>query len=84
MKSLYLGLQGYPHFTSSIQMDQPLELYINDNWLTDLIIQDSSKLLGNCNLSDNPLLGNLNDANLSLCTRNGLTVPICYQLLGQP
>ena len=72
-----LGYPGYPgnHFTGSLRLNQPLWLHINDNWITDVVIQDSS-VLGTggyyCDLSNNPLLGNLNIAGLTRCFKNGL------------
>ena len=72
---LFLGHLGIPgnHFTGSLKLNRPLRLIINDNWITDVLIQDSSQLSSsNCDLSNNPLLGNLNIANLTMCTKNGL------------
>ena len=77
LQYLYLGYSGAPgnHFTGSVRLNFPLDLYINDNWITDVVIQDSSVLAtggSNCDLSNNPLLGNSNIAGLTLCTKNGL------------
>ena len=65
---------GYPenHFTGSLRLNQPIQLYINDNWITDVVIQDNSTLTSYCDLSNNPLLGNPNIAELTGCTKSGL------------
>ena len=70
---LYLGQSGYPgnHFTGTLSLNQPIRLRINDNWITDVVIQDSSAI-SVCDLSDNPLLGNPNIANLTMCSKGGL------------
>ena len=67
---------GYPanpgnHFTGSLRLNRPDQLYINDNWITDVIFQDSTGL-SECDLSNNPLLGNPYIAGLNMCTKNGL------------
>ena len=71
----YLGFSGYPgnHFSGVIRLNVPSQLFINDNWITDVIIQDSSRLTsGYCDLSRNPLFGNPNIAALTGCVKNGL------------
>ena len=72
LKYLYLGAPRYPgnHFTGSLRLNRPIELYINDNWIADVVIQDSS-VLATCDLSNNPLLGNPNIDEL-MCTNNDL------------
>ena len=77
LQFLHLGAPGYPgnHFTGSLRLNRPIELRINDNWITDVVIQDSSVLGtdGNdCDLSNNPLLDNPNIAGLTMCTKNDL------------
>ena len=74
LTELRLGWPGNSgnHFTGSIRLNQPLDLMINDNWLTDIIIQDVSKLTSDkCDLSNNPLLGNPNIAGMN-CSKNAL------------
>ena len=77
LQYLFLGWPGNPgnHFTGSLILNQPIQLYINDNWITDVVIQDSS-VLGtggySCHLDNNPLLGNPNIAGLTKCTQDGL------------
>ena len=71
----FIGL-GYPdetqnQFSGILRLNRPIELYINDNWITDVVIQDSSAL-AYCDLSNTPLLGNPNIANLTMCTKIGL------------
>ena len=75
IKYLQLGYPGYPgnFFTGTLTLDQPFQLWINDNWIADLEIQDSSQInLSKCELSNNPLLGNPNIAGLTICTTDGL------------
>ena len=70
---LELGQSGYPgnHFTGTLILNRPRILRINDNWITNVVIQDGSGLI-TCDLSDNPLLGNPGIAGLSGCTMDGL------------
>ena len=74
LQNIYLGYAGRPgtHFTGTLRLTTPIEIFINDNWITDIIIQDTSQLTSNCDLSNNPLLGNLNIAVLTMCTKNAL------------
>ena len=74
LQHLALGYPGYSgnRFTGTVKLNQPIELYINDNWITDVIIQDTSKLTFQCDLSNNPLLGNINIAALTNCTQTAL------------
>ena len=67
---------GYPgtngnHFTGTLYLNKPFEFLINDNWITDVVIRDMS-LISRCDLSNNPLLGNPNIVNLTICTQSGL------------
>ena len=73
MVKLELGNPGSPgnHFTGSVVIKSPIYFYINYNWITDVIIQDTSSLI-ECDLSHNPLLRNPNIAGLSMCTKQGL------------
>ena len=74
MKYVYLGWPDAPgnHFTGSLVLNQPFNLYINDNWITDVQVIDPTELLG-CDLSNNPLLGNPNIISLvNKCGQNGL------------
>ena len=70
LNALDLGYPGYPgnHFTGSIVLNQPHYLFINDNWITDVVVYDPIKKMGNCDLSFNPNIVNLT----SYCTRNGI------------
>ena len=75
LEYLQLGYPGFPgnHFTGSVRLNAPVFLFINENWITDVVIQDKSGLpTNNCDLSNNPLLGNPNIAWLIVCTKNGL------------
>ena len=74
LESLGLGWPGAPgnnHFTGTVRMNRPTYLRINYNWITDVLVQDSSSLI-TCDLSYNPLLSNPNLANLPMCTKTGL------------
>ena len=74
---ILLGYPGTPgnHFSGSLRLNRPIQVYINDNWIANVVIQDSS-VLGTggyiCDLSNNPLLGNSNIAGLTKCTQDGL------------
>ena len=75
LQYLWLGYPGESgnHFTGSLRLNQPLRLYINNNGITDVILQDSSQIDSRyCDLSNNPLLGNPNIAALTMCAQNGL------------
>ena len=74
LTGLHLGIQGnYPqnHFTGTLRLNKPDDIYIFGNWITDVIIQDSSILGTNCDLSNNPLLGNPSISSLQ-CRKVGL------------
>ena len=75
LKYFDLGFAGTPgnHFSGTLRLNQPVYLHINDNWITDVVIQDSSQINpSNCDLSNNPLLGNPGIAGLIMCTKIGL------------
>ena len=76
LQYIFLGASGSPgnHFTGTIRVYAPLNLYINDNWITDVVIVDSSPLNA-CDLSNNPLLGNPNIAALTGCAKNDIYSP---------
>ena len=71
---LYLGYAGFPgnHFTGTVAINAPLELYITDNWITGIFVADATQLTVNCDLSNNALLGNSGLLNLNSCLKNGL------------
>ena len=74
---LALGYPGYPgnDFTGVLRLNRPIRIWINNNWITDVIIQDTSQIsFPQCDFSENPLLGNANIAGLA-CTKNGLYSP---------
>ena len=52
-------------------MNRPTDFYVNDNFIADIFIKDTS-LLTTCDISRTPLLGNLNIVNLTMCTQTGL------------
>ena len=69
LQQLYLGNN---YFTGTLRINRPIYLYINDNWITDLLIQNIVALTSGCELSNNPLLGNPNIAGLTMCAKTGL------------
>ena len=73
IRLLRLGYPGKPgnQFSGSLKLNSPVELHINDNWIADIFIQDTRQLSA-CDLSNNPLLGNPNLVNLTMCTKNAL------------
>ena len=71
---LNLEIYGGNRFSGTINLNRPNEVVINDNWITDLIISDSS-LLNSCDLTNTPLLGNPRIVGLTICTKNGLYSP---------
>ena len=76
LQYIYIGYPGSPgnHFFGKVVLNQPIIVFLNDNWITDLVIYDPVHLT-NCDLSNNPLLGDPHIANLtSKCTSNGLYV----------
>ena len=46
LQNLILGYPGNPgnHFTGSLKLNRPIEVYINYNWIADVVIQDSSQI----------------------------------------
>ena len=72
-----LGLFGQTgnHFSGSLLLNKPSTLYIYDNWITDVIVNNNSSLTA-CDLSNNPLLGNINLIKLTICSKNGLYSPL--------
>jgi len=73
---LYLGYTdtySFNHFTGTLKLDGPQSLFINNNWITDVIVKDASQL-SYCDISNNPLLGNPDIENLIQinCTQDGL------------
>ena len=75
LTNLALGYPAYPgnYFTGTLRLNRPIVLLINHNLITDVVIQDSSQIdLYWCDLSNNPLLGNLNIVGLTMCTKNNI------------
>ena len=72
--SIYLGTSSYKSnkFIGTLDLFRPYFLYITGNLITDVFIRDPSQLtISNCDLSENPLLGNANIANLT-CTKSNM------------
>ena len=75
---LVLGTSASPgnHFSGTIILNQPRWIIINGNWITDIFIQDISRIdATKCDFSSNPLLGNAHLTNLTMCSQNGLYDP---------
>ena len=77
---VYLGL-GYQystgnHFSGTLKLNAPSHLRAYDNWITDILIQDTSQLTTSvCDISYNPLLGNPNIPSPTICVQYGLFNP---------
>ena len=73
LDQLILGLPNSPgnHFSGSIVLSSPTNVKINFNLITDITIQSTTSL-SNCDLSNNPLLGNPRLTALPMCTKNNL------------
>ena len=72
LTTLWLGSWAIGNrLTGTVRLNKPGIVYIVDNWITDIIITDSSIITG-CDLSNNPLLGNPQLVGLSMCTKNNL------------
>eukprot|EP00835_Amoeboradix_gromovi_P005501 NODE_522_length_7276_cov_0.315173.p3 type:complete len:365 gc:universal NODE_522_length_7276_cov_0.315173:2181-3275(+) len=76
--SLFLGSPGIfgNQFSGSVVLESPISLFINNNLITDVVVQDPSHLAqGKCDLSNNPLLNNSNIVGLSRCVKSDLYYP---------
>ena len=74
LQYLYFQYSGYSdnHFTGSLVINTPILISLNNNWITNVLVSDLSQLTTYCDISNNPLLGNLNLINLTMCNTNGL------------
>ena len=88
LQVVYLGYFGTPtnHFSGTLRLNAPTQIYINDNWINNIIVQDSAQIGSSfCDLSNNPLLGNPIIATLPMCTKNGIysanMLPITYSTI---
>ena len=65
---------GFNQFTGTVRLNnKPTKLNIENNWITDVIIQDVTGMNSlNCKISNNPLLGNPNILNLVSCVQISL------------
>ena len=77
LKTLYLGSPDYQgnKFSGTLRLNKPTELFINNNLITNIIVQNISALTS-CDLSFNPLQGAPIISDLTMCTKTGL-----YQLI---
>ena len=78
LQSLSLGVTSdssqFNHFSGALTMNKPIKLYINNNWITSVIVTDTSSLTS-CDLSNNPLLGDPHLSTLTMCIKNNLYMP---------
>ena len=76
LTDLQIGKVGYSgnQFSGALVLNKPSIVTINDNLITDIAIKDRSQL-SSCDLSKNPLLGNPQILNLTMCTINELFSP---------
>eukprot|EP00835_Amoeboradix_gromovi_P004787 NODE_397_length_9427_cov_0.309605.p2 type:complete len:382 gc:universal NODE_397_length_9427_cov_0.309605:1871-3016(+) len=58
-------------FSGTLELVKPDEIIIINNYITNIIIHDSSKLVS-CDISHNPLLEHINDPGLASCFNEGL------------
>ena len=58
------------HFSGTLSLSQPIQVFAVGNWITNIIIQDPSQLTANCDISNTPLLGNSNLGSLSFCSQS--------------
>eukprot|EP00835_Amoeboradix_gromovi_P006178 NODE_681_length_5254_cov_0.289040.p1 type:complete len:1074 gc:universal NODE_681_length_5254_cov_0.289040:3473-252(-) len=72
---IYLNRDAPPYnqFTGGISVRKPKELYVPNNLITNILINDTQQMMI-CNISNNPLLVNVNDASLSSCVKYGAGV----------
>ena len=59
------------HFTGTLRIAQPIELILNENLFKDIVVENDS-ILQYCDISGNPLLGNSNILQLTMCIQDGL------------
>ena len=89
LKYLVLGWYGncmgagqQTHGYGKLFLYQPIEIHIVGNFITDVIIANTSNLI-TCDLSNTPLLGNPNVVNLTMCAKNNLySTNLLESLLG--
>ena len=75
LTTCYLGWVGGGNLlTGTLVLNRPRIVGIITNWIADVIIADTS-LITSCDLSQNPLLGNLRLPALTMCTKNSLYSP---------
>ena len=58
-------------FTGTLRLIKPIWFTVNFNLITNIVITDISGLT-NCDVSNNPLLGNPSLSSLGICSRNNL------------
>ena len=82
---LWLTSSMYPRYnkiSGTIKLTKPFEIRVQNNSFTSIEIIDTTLLVGNCDISNNPLLGHPSISNLGFCTQNSLfanTVTTSYK-----
>ena len=74
LRHLYLGYFNNVNknrFTGHLNLNQPIRVSINFNWINNIVIANSS-ILTYCDLSNTPLLGNSQISGLTMCTKTNL------------
>jgi hypothetical protein len=66
----YHGTVGN-QLSGQVILNKPVQIYLDYNYITDLIVLDYSSLT-DCDISYTPLLNNPHIQNLTMCTQNGL------------
>ena len=73
IQCLKLGWPGSNsnHLSGSLILHKPVKFSLTNLWITNIVIIDKS-MLTECDISNNPLLGNPNLVNLNQCSQLGL------------
>eukprot|EP00835_Amoeboradix_gromovi_P004010 NODE_290_length_11632_cov_0.441256.p4 type:complete len:401 gc:universal NODE_290_length_11632_cov_0.441256:11481-10279(-) len=71
MKYLALGNAKGNRFTGTVQLNKPVYLALNHNYITNVVLSDASGL-NYCDISYNPLLEHFDDVALAKCKKIGL------------
>ena len=77
---MYIGLARI-HFTGKLSLNVPRRIYIDDNWITEIFVQDIRQIESrHCIFSNNPLLGHPSLILLSMCTQICIYMRLCCHL----
>eukprot|EP00834_Sanchytrium_tribonematis_P004165 NODE_190_length_13461_cov_0.525595.p1 type:complete len:447 gc:universal NODE_190_length_13461_cov_0.525595:432-1772(+) len=59
-------------FYGTVELNKPIQVQINGNYITDVIIHDVTAITFGCQLGNNPLLGNMRLSDYSVCDTTGI------------